>query len=295
METFLFVLLLILKILGITLLVILGIVLLLVCLILFVPVRYSGEGSFIDNKPKFRAKASYLLHILTVSFDIEDGDKLRIKLFCFRLNKKKQEKEEVFSDEPAKESGSQPVVENIAEKESEEKIEDLSEEIKEEKAETPEEKPDETTSEAPKEAPSGHKFTKKKKEKKEKSTKSPGIYDKIKGYMEKLKRDEVRESLALCKKQIGIVLKSVLPKRGDINGSVGFDDPSTTGTVCMIIGIISPWTYKHLHVTGDFENAKIELSGNFKGRIYGVVLLTVFLRVFFNKNVRKAIKLFKEE
>ncbi|MCR4959826.1 MAG: hypothetical protein K6A74_00055 [Lachnospiraceae bacterium] len=113
--------------------------------------------------------------------------------------------------------------------------------------------------------------------------------------MEKLKRDEVRESLALCKKQIGIVLKSVLPKRWDINGSVGFDDPSTTGTVCMIIGIISPWTYKHLHVTGDFENAKIEFSGNFKGRIYGVVLLTVFLRVFFNKNVRKAIKLFKEE
>ena len=45
----------------------------------------------------------------------------------------------------------------------------------------------------------------------------------------------------------------------------------------------------------DMKDEKIELSGNFKGRIYGVVLLTVFLRVFFNKNVRKAIKLFKEE
>ena len=303
METFLFVLLLILKILGIILASLVGLVLLVLILILFVPIRYSGDGSYIDKEAAFRARASYLLHIVSVHFDLKDKeDMLKIKVFGFRINKKKNKNNEKHNTlDEAQNLESKNISGNSSENDTE--TENLkanedkkSSETKKLSSEETSNDPDKTVSEEPDvKSAKDHKEQKKKSDNKEKSTTGGGIYDKIKRYIEKLKKDEVKQSLSLCKKQIGIVLRSILPKKWEVKGSVGFDDPSTTGTVCMILGIISPWTYKHLKVYGDFENPEIKISGYFKGRIYGIVLLVAFLRVFFNRNVRKTIKLFKEE
>lgn len=75
------VLLTILKILGISLGSILGVVLLLVLTVLIVPVRYAGNVSKHD-KLVFKARASWLLHILHVTFEYDDKETaLSVKVF----------------------------------------------------------------------------------------------------------------------------------------------------------------------------------------------------------------------
>ena len=87
------VLLLILKIIGITLLVILGLLLLAVILILFVPLRYKGEGSIdriSDGEESsydysLRAGFTWLLHIINVKVVYSGELGYRVRIFIFTL------------------------------------------------------------------------------------------------------------------------------------------------------------------------------------------------------------------
>lgn len=86
MGTFL----LILKIIGITLAVLIGLVLLIVILILFVPIRYNGNGEYPYTGNKLPAdihgRVSWLLHLVHVSFDtMPEGQILKVKLFGFTI------------------------------------------------------------------------------------------------------------------------------------------------------------------------------------------------------------------
>lgn len=396
METFLFVLLLILKILGIILAVILGLALLLVLLVLFVPVRYRGKGSF-NGTPSFQAKASYLFHILSASFILGDDEPLKIKLFGFTLygkskNKKdrKRKKKDKGAGTSQNEAGGSldtdtaanktsncednfleiaaeaeiplgngaeitansnasdiednsndsdinlnvgsntltqqnvselisgegdEVIVILEEDNSDDKESDFSKdnsyevisgnkpiEHKATEDENSEEKNDEDkiTEEKPVEDNKTENRTeekevlKDKSSKKKKDTTGNKKYDKIKGYLDKIQSEEFKKSFELCKKQIGVLLKAVLPKKWKLEGSAGFEDPSTTGKLCAVLGMLSPWTHKHIFVTGDFESSEIDLKGEFKGRIYGITLLIVFIRVYFNKNIKRVIKMFNE-
>ena len=75
----------ILAIIGIVLLSILGIIILVLLLVLFVPVRYKAEGAFKDNKPSLVAKASWLLHIVSVRYTLGDSEPLLIRIFGIKL------------------------------------------------------------------------------------------------------------------------------------------------------------------------------------------------------------------
>ena len=69
----LLILLTILKVIGIIIAAIAALVLILLALVLFVPVRYSAKASY-DRKPDISVRISYLLHILSVRFDLHDGN-----------------------------------------------------------------------------------------------------------------------------------------------------------------------------------------------------------------------------
>ena len=102
------IILLILKIIGITLLVIIGLILLLILLLLFVPVRYRGEGSVGRDDPvegeekagyiaAANAKVTWLLHIISCSFNYSDGIGYIVRVFGIGIiregNMAKPEKE----------------------------------------------------------------------------------------------------------------------------------------------------------------------------------------------------------
>lgn len=98
----LYVILTILKIIGIILLVILGIILFLILSILFVPVRYKGTIEFDKKDIKLNIKVSYFMNMVrfTLSF-LENNVKYKFKILFFTLFPKKEKKNKVdlFEDE----------------------------------------------------------------------------------------------------------------------------------------------------------------------------------------------------
>ena len=280
MSAFLVILLMILKVTGIVLLCIIGLVLFVLLIVLFVPIRYKADGFYKDSDYNVKAKASWLLHVVTVSFDLKASKEPVIKVFGIKLKGKKKKDEE--EGETAEET-----TEDVTKEAKEETKEEAVEEIKEES--TDEQFSEETAKDE--EDKRSEKKDKRSKDKKE--FKSESVYDKIKGCVDIIKSDEFKESFALVKKQLCRLLKAILPRKWEINASLGFEDPSLTGYVCAVSGAMYMWFRKHIHIVGDFDEEKIDAKAYFKGRIYIVVLVYVFLRVWFNKKIRHTIELFR--
>ena len=280
MSAFLAILLTILKVTGIVLLCIIGLVLFALLIVLFVPIRYKADGFYKDSDYNVKAKASWLLHVVTVSFDLKASKEPVIKVFGIKLKgkKKKDEEEGETAEETTEDVTKEAKVETKEEAVEEIKEESTDEQFSEETAKDEEDKRSE-------------KKDKRSKDKKE--FKSESVYDKIKRYVDIIKSDEFKESFALVKKQLCRLLKAILPGKWEINASLGFEDPSLTGYVCAVSGAMYMWFRKHIHIVGDFDEEKIDAKAYFKGRIYIVVLVYVFLRVWFNKKIRHTIELFR--
>ncbi len=98
----------------------------------------------------------------------------------------------------------------------------------------------------------------------------------------------------MAKEKLIKLLKHILPRKLNIEARLGFYDPSVTGSILAISGMLYPLINRHIHVYGDFENQCIDINGNFKGRICIFKILIIALQVYFNKNIKKVIKLFRE-
>ncbi len=92
--------LLILKIIGVTLAILLGVLLLMICLVLFVPVRYriQADGKLGEDEPlRVRLKVTWLFHILNALLTYSKAVRVRVRIFFFTLfdsSKPKKEKKE---------------------------------------------------------------------------------------------------------------------------------------------------------------------------------------------------------
>ncbi len=294
MSAFLAVLLTVLKIIGLILLGILAFVLALLLVVLFVPIRYKADGFYIDKDYNVKGKANWLLHAVTVSFDLKASKDPLIRILGIKLkNKKKNDIEDKKSEESsspeAKEVSADDTddkTEVSEERSIEDKTDNVNDEVPKEKAEASKEKI--TKNEDEKSSEKNRKNADDKKE-----FKSDSVYDKIKRYIEIIKSEDFKESFSLVKKQLCRLLKAVLPRKWEINASLGFEDPSLTGYVCALSGAMYMWFRKHIHIVGDFDNEEISADAYFKGRIYIVVLVYVFIRVWFNKKIRHTIDLFR--
>lgn len=294
MSAFLAVLLTVLKIIGLILLGILAFVLALLLVVLFVPIRYKADGFYKDKDYNVKGKANWLLHAVTVSFDLKASKDPLIRILGIKLkNKKKNDIEDKKSEESsspeAKEVSADETddkTEVSEERSVDDKTDNVNDEVPKEKAEASKEKI--TKSEDEKSSKNNRKNADDKKE-----FKSDSVYDKIKMYIEIIKSEDFKESFSLVKKQLCRLLKAVLPRKWEINASLGFEDPSLTGYVCALSGAMYMWFRKHIHIVGDFDNEEISADAYFKGRIYIVVLVYVFIRVWFNKKIRHTIDLFR--
>lgn len=88
----------VLKIIGILVLILLGLVLGVLLLILLVPVRYQIEGAYHD-RPRGRAKITWLLHMVSVTAAFEDEFSVVIRLFGMRILKPVEKSREEAEEE----------------------------------------------------------------------------------------------------------------------------------------------------------------------------------------------------
>lgn len=98
--------LLILKIIGVTLAILLGVLLLMICLALFVPVRYriQADGKLGEDEPlRVRIKVTWLFHILNALMTYSKAVRVRVRIFFFTLfdsSRPKKEKKEKIEKKP---------------------------------------------------------------------------------------------------------------------------------------------------------------------------------------------------
>lgn len=366
------VLLLILKILGITLGSILGVVLLLILLVMLVPIRYSGTVKKHEDLYG-KARISWLLHLLHATVTYENKEPvICVRLFGFTIYPKKekpakpkkkkkykkkknksqkktkerpqkqaeekpQKKEEVPSVTAAEKVGCEDaeITSNVINDENDTEVSDVLLENAEETAAF-EENADftETTDseesfidldesdgidisvDAPEEEKQKKSLlqkygeacdgaAKKVKEAYSDTTdKIKNIYnniaDKLKNIYNKwvklkaiIDDQQVKNTVSLVFRQVGKVLKHILPRK--INGTLdyGFEDPSITGYITAVFGALYGKLGRAFTFRPDFEKKILETDIDFKGRIRLGRFVEIALKVLFNKDFRHSYKLIK--
>lgn len=311
------VLLIVLKVLGIFILSLLGIVILALFLVLFVPIRYQV---YTERKPEselpfwLKLKATWLFHLLNVHFLYPKEAYVRIRMGCFTVfrSDRSEKKPKKKSKEKSKEK------ETLSKEESSETKVREDQEVKEDKVLKEDRlvKKEAVLDQAGKE---GEKDPKREKNEEEMPTlkaffekilallgnlrytitqicdKIKKIIKNIKYYIEVLSSTEFKNAFLLCSTQTGELLRHICPKK--IKGSlrIGTGDPASTGQILAVCGMLYPFLGNQIMVTPDFEQQIVEGELLIKGRITVFCLIRCAWIIYFNKDLRQVINMFKRE
>lgn len=291
----------ILKIIGIILLCILGLLLTAILVVLFVPIRYkvlaNSKINDTDKDYHVTAKFSWLLCLVRGKYEYPSDKGVVVKVGPFTVcggpEKDKTSKKKDKGKSDSKDASSNIEQNNQADNVSDEISED-SRNIENTSGN------DDNTSEKK----AGRKslkekifYTRKKICDKinEIRAKIKYIFANIRKYIDIIKTGEFTEAFAICKKSLIRLFRMIKPRKLKVRGRVGMKSPDQTGYVCAAIGVISPYFKKQIQITPDFENFVIEGNVLIKGRVYFFIVLMIGIKVFFDKNIRKVIEMFRKE
>lgn len=297
------VLLLILKILGIVLLVLLGILLALLLIVFFVPVRYQGSGYREEGDPvpvHVQLKVTWLLHLVRVSFIYPEEAFLKVKVLLFQIlpakekkkkasNKKKDDRAaKKESDEKKQKTDKKEAGSDVRDTASDQKISDEGNAADEDGGDDRR-----TLSDFVRKlfsAVRNIKYTIRK------------IYDKInhiihniRYYIRILQTESFKRAFVLCREQLLGLMKIVLPRKVSGTFTIGMEDPAATGQILSIYGILYPLIGDSITVVPDFEKPVMEGSFRFKGKITAFTLIRIAAKIYFDKDLKRVIRLFKKE
>lgn len=298
---------LILKMILILLGVFLGVVLLLLLLLLFCPVRYQGQGKKDGEWKEAEGQVgiSWLFRGICVTATRKNGESgisvrvlgISVEKFKAWIEKRKEKKQKKAGQ---KNIGENQARENIRTEEgsmkkiprtdTEEVFEE--EDFFEEDSAFPENTP---KLEADKNKGLFRRIS-------EKLAEIPGkiknirltfnrIHGKIDWWKRYIHHPKVKAAASLVWSYAKGLLRHILPTKVWGNVIFGFSDPSVTGRVLGLVGMSFPLHKNRVAVHPRFNGENI-LEGEicFKGRIYGIVLLKAAVVIYFNKNVKYAIK-----
>lgn len=289
------VLLLILKILGIVLLVLLGILLALLLIVLFVPVRYQGSGYREEGDPvpvHVQLKVTWLLHLVRVSFIYPEEAFLKVKVLFFQILPAKEKKKKASNKKEA--DGKKPktdkkeVGSDVSDTASDQKISDEGNAADEDGGDDRRTLLDFVRKLFS--AIRNIKYTIRK------------IYDKInhiihniRYYIKILQTESFKRAFVLCREQLLRLMKIVLPRKVSGTFTIGMEDPAATGQILSIYGILYPLIGDSITVIPDFEKPVMEGSFRFKGKITAFTLIRIAAKIYFDKDLKRVICLFKKE
>ncbi len=310
----------ILKWIGIVLLCILGLVLLILLLTLFSPITYNVQFKGSKESIYVQAKMGWFLYLIRPIVTFEDNElKIKVRIFGIPINlsgggkesPKKSEKTEVKADEVHEEkekpaeipAAEEPLLIEDKEAEAVEVIEaegepepkaEVNEEVTEKKSFFDKIKDKTKREKKPKLSEEEKQKLKEEKQQKREETKKKireGI-DKAKKIWAYLQEEETRKAIALIKDVTKKVLRHILPRRFKGHINLGFEDPSTTGTILAAVGGAYPIHRGNLGVTPVFDTEEMVLDG--EARIHGHIFIIFFviqgLRVLTNKRIMSLIK-----
>ena len=283
----------ILKIIGIVLAYIVGLVLFLLLLVLFAPVRYRLSGAGENTDIRAQGKVTWLLGLLTAVAEYEELDvSYRVSVLGFDLKKgslkdhpEPKEKEESPTPPASEKKEDIRPVEKTPEpeppKEQELQIEmiDISDAVT-------------------KPAPGA-------KEKEDFSDKVDQFCEKMSAKFEKLRlkleqvetiltSEVTKRAVKTVKEQLFHILDHIKPKKIEGFLNFGLEDPANTAIIYGTIDILAESVSRgKLIITPEFYQKGISMDLMISGRIFLGYLAVCALRVFFNRDVRKLVRVIR--
>lgn len=294
----------ILKILGIILLILLGLILVLLLLVLFVPVRYrlDAHRNLQEEAPVVAdIKATWLLHLISVLFSYPEAAYVNVKVFGITVYRSDQEKQP--KEPKTKTAKKTKKADDKAGQETVPEDGESSPEAAPEKLENPQEAEKHDDDALTKPEPTLKRFFimlwEKIKNIKYTITqicdKIKHIVKNIKYYLKVIQSETFKSAFGLCSGQLFSLLKSIRPRKIKGRLLIGTGDPASTGQVLSIYGMLYPLLGNNISVIPDFEQQIIEGELLVKGRITVFKAVKMAMVIFFNKDIRRVIKLLKRE
>lgn len=282
---------LILKIIGILLLLLAGLLLLALAAVLFVPVRYRGEGSRREVL-KAHGTVSWCFSALAVKFSLEDGrTEGEVRLFGRRLGGRDREEETLEADFR---EASEPSV-HTASLDGGRSRDRAKERESRNRSGAPgrREKAKEEGKGPGTERPSGRleKLAKGLRGRISRAgAKIRSALEKKDQIMAFLRDEENRRTFRLVKKQLVKVVRHVMPARLEGEVTFGFDDPYRTGQLLSAAALLYPVYRDRIRVTPVFDREVLEGELKLEGRIRLAVLLGAAVRLGMDRNFRKLVR-----
>ena len=311
----------VLKVIGIILLCILALLL----LVLISPIRYKIRITY-GGEVHIKGKVSYLLKLIRARIRVPDEDTVKVKVLFFTVYPRKNDKKKKETDgtdstkqDKAKENPKKNKAEENKAGNGQEDgtsktglgAEHASEETLSE-AEIPKEPETEQKAENTSKVPSDpSEYMKAQKEENADPEDLPDtpaerlaytierICDKIDSVARALDKTEdflelksTKQFLEVTKKASLHMLKSMKPS---IKGKaiLGFEDPSLTGKICAVYGVLYPYHRGEFQLDARFEEEIADVDVTVKGRIILMVFLVQGLRILIFGHAMKVMKNFK--
>lgn len=120
------------------------------------------------------------------------------------------------------------------------------------------------------------------------------ISSSIKFYKRFVEDERNKSAFGRCVGEIKRIFKSILPRR--INGyfHFGMEDPSTTGQILSYISLIYPFFGDKIILFPDFNDKIFEGNLKIRGRIIVIVMIIAAWRVYFNRDVKRLLRIYKK-
>ena len=304
--------LLILKIIGIILLSIISLLLIIIALILFVPIRYRIiANKFEDSDFYAEIKLTWLLHFINILIKYTDDLYYKVRVILIPIKKsdnlKKHKNNSKKTEPDPNDTKSIDEGENISDKSVNEDISDN--EISKDKEEIV------STSDLDENDDDNIKFDENKgiiykirfvltkffeflfniKEKLNEAYNTVvNIVKDIDYYVNALKDERNKKVISLCLSQASSIINNIKPKVFNGNLTIGIDDPYTMGQILSIYGILFPIIHDKITINPVYDKEVIEGDLYIKGRISVFVLIRAAIKIYFNRDYKRMIKIFKK-
>ena len=304
--------LLILKIIGIILLSIISLLLIIIALILFVPIRYRIiANKFEDSDFYAEIKLTWLLHFINILIKYTDDLYYRVRVILIPIKKsdnlKKHKNNSKKTEPDPNDTKSIDEGENISDKSVNEDISDN--EISKDKEEIV------STSDLDENDDDNINFDENKgiiykirfvltkffeflfniKEKLNEAYNTVvNIVKDIDYYINALKDERNKKVISLCLSQASSIINNIKPKIFNGNLTIGIDEPYTMGQILSIYGILFPIIHDKITINPVYDKEVIEGDLYIKGRISVFVLIRAAIKIYFNRDYKRMIKIFKK-
>lgn len=103
------------------------------------------------------------------------------------------------------------------------------------------------------------------------------------------------EFRSLLKKQLLRIWKMIKPKKFKAFFRFGMEDPDDTGQILVWYSMLYPIFGQHIEIEPSFDEEIFEFEATASGKITIAILLRIALKIYFDKNFKKLLKLIKKE